>query len=262
MSLGRLSKWMRDSICRMLKPNRKVVAILQARTGSTRLPRKVLADVAGQPMLVLIVKRVLPAQYVDRLVIATTQLPQDDPVEALAISLGVSCFRGAEEDCLDRFYQAAEQFGADIVVRLTGDNPLVDFGFVDWMVEQYLSANPPYDYIDSTLSKTFPVGLSVEVFSFEVLATAWREDTNTQWREHVTPFIYHHPNRFRVLDLVSPQDYSHMRWTVDTSEDLAFVRRIYDHFGHDRFSWHEVLAVLDQHPEWLEINRHVQQKVV
>ena len=253
---------MRDSICKVVEANRRVVAILQARMGSSRLPGKVLASVAGQPMLALIVKRVLPVQCVDQLVVATTQLPQDDQIEALANNLGIPCFRGAEEDCLDRYYQAARQFEAEVVVRLTGDSPLLDTGFVDWVVKQYLSANPPYDYIDSVLSKTFPVGLSVEVFSFEVLAIAWREDTNTWRREHVTPFIHRHPNRFRVLHLVSPQDYSHMRWTVDTSEDLAFVRRIYDHFGHDRFFWREVLAVLEQHPEWLEINRHVKQKVI
>jgi len=130
------------------------------------------------------------------------------------------------------------------------------------VVKQYLSANPPYDYIDSVLSKTFPVGLSIEVVSFDALATAWKEETNTQWREHVTPFIHRRPNRFRVLHLVSPQDYSHMRWTVDTSEDLAFIRRIYDHFGHDRFSWRDVIAILEDHPEWLEINRRVKQKTV
>lgn len=246
----------------MVKTNQRVVAILQARMGSSRLPGKVLASVMGRPMLALIVKRVLPARCIDQLVVATTQSPQDDPIESLVSDLGIPCFRGAEEDCLDRYYQAARQFGAEAVVRLTGDNPLVDSDFVDWVVKEYLSANPPYDYVDSSLSKTFPVGLSVEVFSFEVLATAWREDTNTWWREHVTPFIHRHSGRFRVRHLVSPQNYSHMRWTVDTPEDLVFVSRIYEHFGHDRFSWREVLAVLEEHPEWLEINRHVQQKVI
>lgn len=230
--------------------------------GSSRLPGKVLASVAGQPMLALILKRVLPARYISQLVVATTQLPQDDPIEALVTDLGIPCFRGAEEDCLDRYYHAAREFEAEVVVRLTGDSPLLNSGFVDWVVKQYLLANPPYHYVDSTLSQTFPVGLSVEAFSFDALATAWREDTNTRWREHVTPFIYRHPGRFSIWHLVSPQDYSHMRWTVDTLEDLAFVRRIYDHFGHDCFSWQEVLAVLEQHPEWLEINWHVQQKVV
>ena len=253
---------MRDSICKVVEANRKVVAILQARMGSSRLPGKVLASVAGQPMLALIVKRVLPVQCVDQLVVATTQLPQDDQIEALANNLGIPCFRGAEEDCLDRYYQAARQFEAEVVVRLTGDSPLLDTGFVDWVVKQYLSANPPYDYIDSVLSKTFPVGLSVEVFSFDALATAWEEDANTQWRQHVTSFIYRHPERFRIWHLVSPQDYSHMRWTVDTVDDLAFVRRIYGYFGHDAFSWQDVLSTLEEHPEWLEINRHVQQKVI
>lgn len=234
--------------------------MLQARMGSNRLPGKVLASVIGRRMLALIVKRVLRARYIDQLVVVTTQSPEDDPIEAVVTDLKILCFRGAEVDCLDRYYQAARQFKPEVVVRLTGDNPLVDSGFVDWVVKQYLSANPPYDYIDTSLSKTFPIGLSVEVFSFTALATAWKEDTNLQLREHVTPFIYRNPGRFRICHLASSQNYSHMRWTVDTPEDLAFVRRIYDHFGHDRFSWQEVLTVLEQHPEWLEINRRVQQK--
>ncbi len=230
--------------------------------GSTRLPGKVLASVAGQPMLALIIKRVLPARYIDQLVVATTRLSQDDPIEALVTDLGIPCFRGAEEDCLDRYYQAARQFEAEVVVRLTGDNPLIDPAFVDWVVEQYLSSDPPCDYTDSWSSKTYPVGLSVEVFSFDALETACKEDTNVRWREHVTPFIHCHPNRFRLMHLASSQDYSHMRWTVDTPEDLVFVRRIYDYFGHDRFSWREVLTVLEVHPEWLEINRRVEQKAI
>lgn len=253
---------MQDSTCSVGQSGCRVVAILQARTGSTRLPGKVLAAVGGEPLLAAIVRRILPARSLDEFVVATTRMSQDDPIAVLAGELGVPCFRGAEEDCLDRYYQAAKKFRAEIVVRVTGDNPFVDHGFVDWMVQHYLSSDPPCDYIDSSLSRTFPLGLSVEVFSLAALAVAWEEDTTRQWREHVTPFIYHHTERFRVRHLSSPQDLSYMRWTVDTPEDLAFVQRIYAHFGHDRFSWTEVLDVLQAHPEWLGINRHIQQKVV
>jgi len=246
----------------VVEKNKKIVAILQARMGSSRLPGKVLENVAGLPMIALIINRTRRSHYIDQLVVATTQLSEDDLIKICSNEFGVPCYRGAEGDCLDRYYQAAKQYEARIIVRLTGDNPFVDFRFVDWVIEKYLSANPPFDYIDTTISKTFPLGLSVEVFSFDVLEIAWKEESNMRRREHVTPFITRHPGLFRICNLKSHNDYSHIRLTVDTQEDLIFIRRIYDYFGHDRFSWRDVLNVLEQHPEWLEINHQVKQKVI
>jgi spore coat polysaccharide biosynthesis protein SpsF len=240
----------------------KVVAILQARMGSSRLPGKVLAPVLGQPLLAHLIQRVRPARCLDQLVVATTRLPQDDPIETLAHDLETPCFRGAVEDCLDRYYQAARQFHAGVVVRLTGDCPLVDGAFVDWWITQYRSATPQIDYLSSSLSQTFPLGLAVEVFSFAALETAWREDTTSAGREHVTPFLYRHPERFRLGSPVSPRNHSSMRWTVDTDEDLMFIRQVYEHFGFSTFSWQEALAIVRQHPEWVAINQHVEQRVV
>ena len=119
---------------------------------------------------------------------------------------------------------------------------------------------PSYDYVDTVHSKTFPLGMSVEVMGFAALETAWNEDTNKAWREHCTPFIYYHPERFRLRHLSAPDNYSHMRWTVDTPEDLAFVRQIYGHFGHSHFNWQDVIALLALHPEWSDINRDIVQK--
>jgi spore coat polysaccharide biosynthesis protein SpsF len=228
--------------------------------GSTRLPGKALADLGGQPMLARIVKRVAPARCLDQLVVATTRLPKDDPIESLARDLGVPCFRGEEQDCLDRYYQAATQHRADIVVRLTGDNPLVDHHFVDWVIGQYAASEPACDYADTSRSRTFPVGLSVEVFAFEALEAAWEADADPQHREHVTPFIYAHPERFRLLHLASPHNYSHLRWTVDTPQDLELVRRIYGQFEDDGFAWQDALSVVEQHPDWLDLNACVRQK--
>ena len=131
---------------------------------------------------------------------------------------------------------------ADVVVRLTADNPLIDAGFLDWAVSEHLAGMPSYDYVDTVHSKTFPLGMSVEVMGFAALETAWNEDTNKAWREHCTPFIYYHPERFRLRHLSAPDNYSHMRWTVDTPEDLAFVRQIYGHFGHVHFNWRDVIV--------------------
>jgi spore coat polysaccharide biosynthesis protein SpsF len=240
----------------------KVVGILQARMGSKRLPGKVLADIAGQPMLATIVRRALGAERLDELLIATTALAEDNPVAALARDLGIPCFRGSADDCLDRYYHAARASKAGTVVRLTGDNPFIDAQFVDWVIGEYLWANPHYDYVGSSRSNTFPIGLSVEVFSFRALEIAWRRETDRGRREHVTPYIYLHPAAFRIRHLVCRRNYSHMRWTVDTPEDLRFVRKVFDNFGRDDFGWRDVLVLLEKHPEWLEINRQVKQRVV
>jgi len=249
-------------ICRSRK-DMKVIAIVQARMGSTRLPRKVLRDLAGKPVLARVINRTCRATTVHEVVIATTTNPLDDMITKLCEARGWSWFRGSEEDVLDRYYQAARKYQADIIVRITSDCPLIDPEVVDQVVQEFLERQPEVDYASNTWPRrTFPRGLDTEVMRTDVLERAWREDRNPAWREHVTPYIYRNPVLFRLHNVINPEDYSTLRWTVDTSEDLAFVRRIYDYFGHDRFSWREVLQVLEEHPEWLKINQHVQQKVI
>jgi spore coat polysaccharide biosynthesis protein SpsF len=241
----------------------KTVAIVQARMGSTRLPGKVLQDLAGEPMLARVVNRTCRAKTLQEVVIATTTNTVDDVIVKLCEARGWSWFRGSEEDVLDRYYRAAKKYQADFIVRITSDCPLIDPEVIDQVVQEFLERQPEVDYASNTWPRrTFPRGLDTEVMRMDVLERAWREDRNPAWREHVTPYIYRNPNRFRIHNVVSPVDYSAMRWTVDTQEDLAFVRQIYNYFGHDRFSWREVLKVLEEHPEWVEINRYVQQKVV
>ena len=242
--------------------HRKVVAIIQARMGSTRLPGKVLLDLAGAPVLARVVNRCRRAATLNDVVVATTTLAADDPIVALCRANNWPSFRGQEDDVLDRYYQAARQSRAEVVVRITSDCPLIDPEIIDLMVKTFLEPGA-LDYAGNSLPpRTFPRGLDVEVFSFEALARAWREDHNPAWREHVTPYIYRHPEKFRLHAVVNNPDLSLMRWTVDTAEDLAFVRKIYGYFGHDGFSWREVLQLLERYPEWQEINRHVAQKEV
>ena len=241
----------------------KVVAIIQAHMGSTRLPGKVLLDLAGEPMLARVVNRVRRAQTLDEVVVATTVKSADNAIVRLCAEHGWPCFRGSEEDVLDRYYRAAIANQADVVVRITSDCPLIEPEIVDRVAREFLKHQPEVDYACNVLPRrTFPRGLDTEVMRFDVLERAWREDLDPAWREHVTPYIQRNPDLFCIHGVVNAVDYSHVRWTVDTPEDLAFVRRIYDHFGHDRFSWREVLAVLEEYPELLEINRHVKQKVV
>lgn len=237
----------------------KVVAIVQARMGSTRLPGKVLLELAGAPVLRCVMNRLGRARTLDALVVATTVRPEDDALEAECRRSGWTCFRGSEEDVLDRYYQAALAHDADEIVRVTSDCPLIEPKIVDEVVTALRESGA--DYAANILPpRTFPRGLDVEAIRFAALERAWREDTDPARREHVTPYLYRHPERFRLHGVTGEGDHSHQRWTVDTPEDLAFVRRIYEHFGHDRFSWRDALALLDRYPEWLAINQDVVQK--
>jgi len=231
--------------------------------GSTRLPGKVMADLAGQPMLVRHVNRVRRARSLQEVLVATTERSEDYPIVQLCHQHGWKVCRGSENDLLDRYYRAAILFGAEAVVRVTSDCPLIDPEVIDAVVDGFLEGQPEVQYASNTLSaRSFPRGLDVEVIRFDALERAWREDSDPRWREHVTPYIYRNPGKFGLRSIAGEVDYSHFRWTVDTPEDLQFVRTIYGYFGHDRFTWQEVLSVLEKNPEWVEINRKVPQKTI
>lgn len=242
---------------------KNIAAIIQARMGSTRLPGKVLREIAGEPMLVRDMHRVMQSKLVNTVIVATSTGPSDDPIIALCKKHGWDSFRGNEQDVLDRFYQCAKVYKADIIVRITSDCPLIDATVIDRVIQDFLNHLPGIDYASNVLPvRTFPRGLDTEVMSFKALERSWKEDTNPQWREHVTQYIHHHPDRFTVHCVKNSIDLSSFRWTVDTKEDLEFVNKIYEYFTDDQFSWEEILVVLKAHPELLEINRNVPQKVI
>ncbi len=230
----------------------KFVAIIQARIGSKRLPRKVLAEILGRPMLAVLLDRLRGAKSVDEFVIATTDQPQDTAVAELAAAEGFACYRGSEDDVLDRFYQTARLHGADVIIRLTGDNPLTDADLVDWIVGEF--RKQPIDYAAISHELGFPPGIGGEIFTVQALEQAWQEATGPARREHVTSFIYQQPERFRCVKLGCETDYSHLRATVDTPKDLEVVRRIFDTIGHARFPWREFPALLESHPDWCALN--------
>ncbi|MFV2044043.1 MAG: cytidylyltransferase domain-containing protein [Anaerolineales bacterium] len=241
----------------------KVVAVVQARTASTRLPGKVLADIVGEPMLVRVVDRARMAKTMDELVVATTDDDEDDPIAQLCEDRGYPVYRGSRIDVLDRVYRAARARHTDVVVRLTGDCPLIDAGLIDYTVTAYLEADPPIDFAANRLpyDKTYPVGTDTEVCSFHALERAWREADQPHEREHVMPYLYEEPGRFETLLVRGDQDYSHFRWTVDTPEDLELVRRVFAHFeGRQDFTWIEVLELFDREPELVGINSGVEHK--
>lgn len=230
--------------------------------GSTRLPGKVLRDLAGEPMLAHVIGRLARSETLDEIIVATTTRPADDAVAALCVSRGWTYTRGSEADVLDRYYRAAVESEADIIVRITGDCPVIDAGVVDRVVREFLARQPEIHYASNVVPvRSFPHGLDTEVFTFAALKRAWREDGNPAWREHVTPYLYRRPDLFRTHCVTHSDDHGTVRWTVDTHEDFARVERIYRHFGHGRFTWLEALASDQAHPEW-QVNRHVHQNVV
>jgi spore coat polysaccharide biosynthesis protein SpsF len=212
-------------------------------------------------MLARVVERAKRAKLAKQVVVATTVKPEDDGIAELCSTKSWPCFRGSEADVLDRYFRAGQAFRADVVVRITSDCPLIDPDLVDNVIEAFVNKKQDLDYVSNNLPpRSFPRGLDVEAVRFSALKQAWEEDRNPRWREHVTQYIRRHPELFRLYGITSRQDYSAMRWTVDTREDLEFARTIYAHFGHDRFSWRDVMSALQQHHEWQEINRHVEQK--
>ena len=241
----------------------KVVAIVQARMASTRLPGKVLADIEGEPVLVREVERAQRAEFVDQLVVATTNEPEDEPIAELCRDRGYACYRGSSLDVLDRFYQTARLHQADIVVRLTGDCPLIDASLIDQTIAAFRAAEPPVDFVANRLpdEKTFPVGTDTEVCSFAALERAWAETTQPHHREHVMPYLYENLDRFRTLLVRSETDYSHYRWTVDTEQDLELVRQVFAHFsGKNDFGWTEVLDLFEAQPELMNLNSNAEHK--
>jgi spore coat polysaccharide biosynthesis protein SpsF len=238
----------------------KIVAIVQARLGSSRLPGKVLADIQGHPMLWHVVERARAARTLNEVVVATTTEPADDAIVSFCREHAVACFRGGEKDVLDRYYQAALQQEAQVVVRITSDCPMIDPEIVDKTVRGFLDAQP--DYASNTLVRTYPRGLDTEVMTFEALQRAWSEAVHSYQRAHVTAYIYENPTKFRILPVIGETDHSEFRWTVDTAEDLEFVRAVYSSLGDERFSWRDALSLMERQPQLTEINRTVAQKAL
>jgi glutamate-1-semialdehyde aminotransferase/spore coat polysaccharide biosynthesis protein SpsF (cytidylyltransferase family) len=224
-----------------------IVAIVQARMGSQRFPGKTLVDLEGRPMLARVVDRVRQSRMVDRVVVATSSGSADDPIAAFCQREEVACFRGNEDDVLDRFYEAAKENGADIVVRITADCPLIDGGVIDRVIERFRRGD--CDYASNALRYTYPDGLDTEVFSMAALKQAWREASKQSEREHVTPYL--RAGKFRVVNVASdlPLETS-LRWTVDHPADMNFVRGVYSAFGGKTdFRYEDVMQLLRERPE-------------
>ncbi|WP_239618840.1 glycosyltransferase family protein [Cohnella mopanensis] len=237
----------------------KVVAIVQARMGSSRLPGKILRSLDGVTVLELIHKRLSQCRSLHEIVVATSCSEKDDAVEEEMKRLNIPVYRGDENDVLDRYYRVASITQAEAIVRITGDCPLIDPGIVDAVVGKYIDRQPSLDYVSNIHPPTFPDGLDVEVFSFEALERAWKETSNRFDREHVTPFIHGHPEWFPSANLSAPQDYSGLRWTLDEQKDYEFLLALSAKaadLGIPTISatWEAWLNIVEQYPWLAEIN--------
>jgi spore coat polysaccharide biosynthesis protein SpsF len=240
----------------------RVVAVIQARMGSSRLPGKSLIDLAGKPLLQHVVERLQRASLITEVVIATSDHPRDNPIEALATDLDIRPVRGSENDVLARYALAAWQANATTIVRVTADCPLIDPDITDMVIDSFQS-DPGCVYAANVVERTFPRGCDVEVFSADALYTADREARLPFEREHVTPHLLSNPGRFPQQSLTAPEKWRRpsYRLCVDTHEDLALVSAIYERLGPDNgFPITRVIEYLDAHPDLPAMNAHVEQK--
>jgi spore coat polysaccharide biosynthesis protein SpsF len=231
-----------------------IAAIIQARTGSTRLPNKIFSDIKGQPLIWHIVRRISYSKMLERVIIATTTNQRDDMLENWARNQKLDVFRGSEEDVLSRYYEAAQFYDVDTIVRITSDDPFKDPAIIDLVVSSFL--NKQVDFAYNNNPPTFPEGLDVEVFSSSALADANKDSVDPSEREHVTPFFYRNPHRFKQSNTENHQNLSYLRWTIDSQQDLDMAREVYSKLykSDNIFLMNEILDLLRKYPYIADLN--------
>ncbi len=242
----------------------KIIATIEARMDSSRLPGKILKDVLGKPMLERLIERVKRSKFIHEIVVATTVAPNDEATIEACRKIGVKSFRGSSDDVLDRVLKAAKTNKADLIVELTRDCPLLDPEIIDLVIKHYLDNN--YDYVSNVLERTFPRGLDTQIFSVKVLEEVSKLTQDPADRENVSLYIYEHPERYRLGNLVAALELKRpeLRLTVDTEADLNLVREIYSNLYPKKpdFSLRDVIQLLDSKPELKQVNVHIKQKPV
>ncbi|WP_341322412.1 glycosyltransferase family protein [Solibacillus sp. FSL H8-0523] len=240
----------------------KIIAIIQARMGSTRLPGKILKKVNGKPLLQYQIERLRDCEELDEVIIATTELSKDNLVADFCKENNIICFRGSEQDVLSRYFLAAKQYKADVVVRITSDCPLIDPEIVDKVIKYYKDNN--FDYVSNVLERTFPRGLDTEVFSFTSLEKVYIEAKTADEREHVTLYYYNKENEFTKGNVKNDRDLHNYRLTVDTEEDFTLIEKILSTLfvGNPKFRLMDIITLMEKNPSWYGINAHIEQKKV
>ena len=233
-----------------------ICCIIQARIGSTRLPKKVIQKIDNKNTVIdYVINQVKHSKKIEKIVVATTNLIEDDIICQYANLQQIECFRGSSEDVLDRFYQCAKKFGIDDIIRITADNPLIDPNIIDRIINEY--KNKEYDFVTNTLDRTFPYGTEVEVFSFQSLEKAWKNAKKPSEREHVTPFILNPKNKFILKNIEYQEDISYLRYTIDRMDDLKLVKEIIKNSSTRPILIQDVIKLYKNKPEIFEINKNI-----
>jgi spore coat polysaccharide biosynthesis protein SpsF len=238
-----------------------IAAIVQARSGSTRLPGKIFKTLAGKPMLWHVVNRLSHSKLLDKIIIATTTMPEDDQVEQFCVENSISFYRGSVNDVLSRYYEAAKIYNARIVIRITSDCPVIDPYLIDIMMTHF-SNEDHIDYMSNSIHRTFPRGLDTEIFTFSALEKTYNEAKLEYEHEHVTPYIYNNPKKFSIKNYANEIDLSSHRWTVDTAEDFRLIEEIYNSLYQQGkiFLFKDILQLIEERPELTKINQDIKQK--
>jgi len=239
-----------------------ITAIIQARTGSTRLPNKVFSELAGKPLIAHVVERIRFSARIDNIVLATTVNPKDDVLELWAVQNNVKVFRGSEDDVLSRYYHAADKYKSDIIVRITADDPFKDPSIFDRVIEELFTKSLDFAYNNNP--PTFPEGLDTEIFTFAALKRSFIEAKDPFEREHVTQYLYRHPELFKQNNITHSPDLSRMRWTIDTQTDFQMVSRVYRELYKpgEIFLMDDIVRLIQKHPEIEAINSHVKRSAM
>ncbi len=230
--------------------------------GSTRLPGKATKEVLGRPLLAYLIERLKRVKGSSTIILATTTKAADNVLINYASGMEIDSFRGSEDNVLERFYLAAKARHLDVIVRVTADCPLVDPAVIDQVIATFVEHYPQIDYVSNTLERSYPRGMDVEVFSFKALERAYREASHVDELEHVTPYLYRHPDIFKLKSVKLDSDESKHRWTVDTGEDFELIRLLIEALypKNPQFTLADLLKVMKSHPEWEQINAHIRQK--
>lgn len=236
-----------------------IVTIIQTRTGSTRFPNKVLKLLGYKPVFVTMVDRIRKSRYAGRVVVATTFMPEDDIIEIICMSHGIDCYRGHPTDLLDRHYQTALHYGADAIVKIPSDCPLVDIGVIDEVIGLYISNPSKYDYVSNLHPATFPDGNDVEIMTMDALKIAWLKAEKDFEREHTTPFIWEQPEIFNIANVFYKKGNLSMshRWCLDYPEDYEFIKTVYKILSSKNpfFGLEDIISLLETNPSLIKINQ-------
>ena len=233
-----------------------ICCIIQARTGSARLPKKVIQKIDNDlTVLDYVIDQIKYSQKIEKIVVATTNLIEDDLICKYANLQKIECFRGSSEDVLDRFYQCAKKYSAKTIVRITADNPLIDPNIIDRIIDEYIKNK--CDFITNTLDRTFPYGTEVEVFSFECLEKTWKNAKKPSEREHVTPFIRNPKNKFILKNIKHQENISYLRYTVDQMDDLKLIKEIIKNISSRPIFLQDIIELHRNKPEIFEINKNI-----